>query len=70
MLQKSKDQWQKKVEDDYLEAETEKEREAALAQNQMGWERRKQESQWLLKGVGKVDDNKMSEFLNNAERTK
>ncbi len=70
MLKKSKDFWKKKAQDEMLLAENEKDKEKALEVHQLGWDRRVKESQWLLKGVNKIDDSMMNTLVAKTTKAK
>lgn len=62
MLQKSKDYWKKKAEQDYEYAEAEQRQTAALIENQNAWKKRYEESSWLLKGAAANETNEPRAF--------
>jgi len=73
MLRSTKDYWQRKAQDDYLQAENDEQRQKAIDMNQAAWKKRVDESRWLLKNTpteGIFSDASLKENLEKHARRK
>ena len=68
MLKSNKEFWRKKAQDENLMLENERKQEKEIEQNQLGWDRRYKEANWLLKGVTRIDDAAMGNLVEKVKK--